>query len=259
MKYREKMDEGKNDFQISNHQKRRSEMRFSAWILVVFSIVLYAHAPNIRIEIEPGSIWVGDSSELTWDVRGADKVYISHIGKVPISGKKKISPENTTSYTLCAEGTSGIASQTVILKVESSRGNGNDFPDRNKFKYPLSYKSPTPSLVDFLDHIHNVLQDTMGFSLEEYEDHQGGFFVFITKKSQRSNLVQKNERRIGARRIAYLVEVKKPTSQSNNFSYAIKTLIDYRLRVERTWRPERDESIYHQVGRKLHEEINEIF
>jgi len=231
-------------------------MRFLVWILMFSSILLYAQDPNIEIEIKPRSIWVGDSSEVTWDVRDANKVYISHIGKVPISGKKKISPDNTTSYTIFAEGASGIASQTVILEVEGGRGNG--FPDRNDFKYPLSYKSPTLSLIDLINHIHNVLQDIMEFSLDEYEDPQGGLFLFITRKSQKSYLVQKHERRIGARRISYLVEVKKPTHQSSNLTFTIKTLIEYRLRIERTWRPERDESIYQQAGRKLKEEINKI-
>jgi hypothetical protein len=56
---------------------------------------------------------------LTWDVLGADMVILTDVGLVPAAGSRTVNPQQTTTYTLMAEGTDDIkVSKSLTVKVD---------------------------------------------------------------------------------------------------------------------------------------------
>jgi hypothetical protein len=62
----------------------------------------------------PTSIKKGDSSELTWETANAKEVEISGLGKVSLSGTERISPAETTVYSLIARNEKGESVQKGV-------------------------------------------------------------------------------------------------------------------------------------------------
>ncbi|MGH7792478.1 MAG: toll/interleukin-1 receptor domain-containing protein, partial [Thermodesulfobacteriota bacterium] len=62
----------------------------------------------------PSSIAKGDSSTLSWETSNTKEVEITGIGKVPISGDEKVSPPETTAYTIIAKNERGTAVQGEV-------------------------------------------------------------------------------------------------------------------------------------------------
>lgn len=86
-----------------------------------------------------------------------------------------------------------------------------------------------------------MLQDTLTLSVEESEISSHSQFRFVTSCAIRLDLVdQLIEPQIGFRRVAYLVEVQKIDSPSLKITVTIKTLVEYRRRIESTWRIQGD-------------------
>ncbi len=78
--------------------------------------------PNIPVvvlfNIEPSSIFEGDSATLQWTVLGAANVYIDNgIGEVAHSGSVNISPANDTIYTMTATNAYGYRTVSVGIQV----------------------------------------------------------------------------------------------------------------------------------------------
>jgi hypothetical protein len=71
-----------------------------------------------RFAANPTSIFPGDSSVLSWDVRNADTLSIDQgIGSVPSAGTTTVSPLETTSYTLTATNVSGTVTATQTVRI----------------------------------------------------------------------------------------------------------------------------------------------
>lgn len=67
---------------------------------------------------EPGSIERGGTAVLRWEVRGAAGVKLEPgIGPIPSQGERSVSPEQTTTYTLIAEGPGGTLSSQFAVNV----------------------------------------------------------------------------------------------------------------------------------------------
>ena len=146
-----------------------------------------------------------------------------------------------------ADERSGLLARTLTVEVEGTRG--VDFPsDEEQFRYPLSDRREVPSASNFLDGVHRLLQHDLGFSVKAYTL-DGGVFVFLTNSSERSDLVGDEERRrMRARRISYRLEVQ---GQGGRLAYTLKTLIEFQLRAEETWRKEGREDLYQRKGSEL--------
>ena len=68
--------------------------------------------------ISPGTIHVGQTAILQWNVLNADSIFISPgIGSVPSSGSQVISPTTTTVYTLTASNFYGTRFYSVGIVV----------------------------------------------------------------------------------------------------------------------------------------------
>ena len=75
-------------------------------------------SPELEVRIEPSIIQSGESALLSWETRNTDQVLISrNIGSVGTSGKIKLFPEETTTYTVTAKGSGGETSESVTVEV----------------------------------------------------------------------------------------------------------------------------------------------
>jgi len=233
-------------------------MRILILLFLSYTSLLWGQQPEIAFEIKPNSIAAGDSAQLSWQVKNADLVYISSVGKVSLSGRIKISPDNSTTYTLIAESEAGIIRKTVSLEVKGTRGD-QDFPKSDEFKFKNAYQLSAPSFVLLLDHVHHLLQNMLGFQVSESYDRHTGQEKFVTRLSIKPELKQRTEGAIRARRIAYLVEINEFSASARKYPCTIHALIQYQRRAENRWRPEGDENIHTHEIKKLHELINKAF
>src|SRR6185312_1432621 len=76
--------------------------------------------PVLKAQAEPATIDAGETSTLSWSASGADDVSIESIGDVSLSGSRAVRPAQTTTYSLRASGSGGVASQSVTVTVRSS-------------------------------------------------------------------------------------------------------------------------------------------
>jgi hypothetical protein len=80
--------------------------------------VLPGEKPIIqRFSAGPSTIETDDETLLTWNVFNADKVTISGIGDVPLSGTRLVKPGVSTTYTLTATNAAGSATLQVSVTV----------------------------------------------------------------------------------------------------------------------------------------------
>jgi len=67
---------------------------------------------------EPSAIQHGQSAVLRWQVKDATQIEINRgIGTVPASGRRNLTPGDSTTYTLVAKGPGGSATADTTLKV----------------------------------------------------------------------------------------------------------------------------------------------
>ena len=70
--------------------------------------------------IEPTTIERGQSAVLRWNVTGSTNVALDHgIGTVPPNGNRRVTPADTTTYTLTAMNAIGSAMATATVSVTS--------------------------------------------------------------------------------------------------------------------------------------------
>jgi hypothetical protein len=73
--------------------------------------------PTIQAQASPAIITAGQTSTLSWSSGGAATVSIDGMGAQAVSGSKTVSPTQTTSYTLRAQGKGGETDTTVVVTV----------------------------------------------------------------------------------------------------------------------------------------------
>ncbi len=71
--------------------------------------------------IEPTSIGPGESALLSWSTRNAERVFIEPaIGPVETTGRVKVFPDTTTTWSVTAEGPGGSVTRQVTVQVRNS-------------------------------------------------------------------------------------------------------------------------------------------
>jgi len=74
--------------------------------------------PAVSISADPGTIFAGESSTLTWTSTNADTCVIEPgIGSVALNGTATVSPTETTNYTITATGPGGTVTNSVTVTV----------------------------------------------------------------------------------------------------------------------------------------------
>ncbi len=75
-------------------------------------------SPTIRLSVSPSTVQRGQSASLEWSSTNAANVTIdAGIGSVDTSGRRSVSPENSTTYTATATGPGGNAKAEARLTV----------------------------------------------------------------------------------------------------------------------------------------------
>ena len=71
-----------------------------------------------QLKANPASIERGSSSALQWSTTGSSQSTIEGIGAVPVSGSTTVAPQQTTTYTLKAQGPGGSAQANATVTVK---------------------------------------------------------------------------------------------------------------------------------------------
>jgi uncharacterized protein (TIGR03437 family) len=83
--------------------------------------VTTAPAPTVSLSVSPQMIQVGQSATLQWTSSNATTVSIDQgIGAVSANGSLMVSPTQTTTYTIMAQGDGGIRTESVTVIVTQS-------------------------------------------------------------------------------------------------------------------------------------------
>src|SRR6266852_3768440 len=70
--------------------------------------------PTVTLSADPTSINKGDSSTLSWNSTNATQLTIApEVGTVSAEGSTKVSPADSTTYTITASGPGGSANATA--------------------------------------------------------------------------------------------------------------------------------------------------
>jgi peptidoglycan-associated lipoprotein len=75
------------------------------------------YAPTAQLTATPAMVSANEQVQLTWHTTNAAVVSIDGIGDVPTSGVKTVTPEESTTYHLVAEGNGGKAEATARVTV----------------------------------------------------------------------------------------------------------------------------------------------
>lgn len=232
--------------------------RFVVLILLLSSLNSWNQENSQDLVLERKSQKCGESGLLKWSIPTANNVYIIGLGSVASQGEMRVNPTTTRKYTLLADTPSGSLQSEAEFVIASSCSRGpEEYPQVERFRNRLRFDRPISSLPRFLSGIHGVLQNTLGFAVDEFSDSTSQF-VFVTTLNQRGDLVRKDETNIGARRLSYLVTVKMEKDEPRSMSYTIATLIEYRRRIESTWRTENDSELHHEQAENLRRLIDSI-
>ena len=85
---------------------------------VPVSVSMPPSLPEVTVSADPENITIGSSATLSWTSANAENIHIDNgIGPVSDIGSLTISPEHTTTYTITAIGSGGIANANMTVGV----------------------------------------------------------------------------------------------------------------------------------------------
>ena len=218
-------------------------------LAVARALTVQVPAPTARLDVGPRAMGVGESAVLTWETTGATTIFISGLGVSPANGHSQVRPSATTEFLLIAEGPGGVTTDIAYLEVLGTKGD-EDFPNESVFRHPLSFSVRAPSYTSLVTLLHTILQDSLRHTVMLTQG-AGQVLRFVTNRRMASDLVGPEEPRIRNRRVAYLLELPRPGANARQFSFTIRSTIEYQRRIESTWRPETTDSLYDVQGRRL--------
>ena len=95
-------------------------------------------APELDLRIEPPSIRPGQSALLTWESRNAQSVTIEPaIGAVDLSGRIKFFPDQTSTYSVRADGPGGTVSKSVTVRVATDESGAGTIDEQDIRNLPI--------------------------------------------------------------------------------------------------------------------------
>lgn len=197
-----------------------------------------------------------DRVEFQWNAKDASAVYLLGSGKVAVTGSIAMAVDRTTTYTLVADTPSGTFARHLTVEVRGGRGIEYP-PDSKQFAYPLTFTKSIRSRAAFVYQMHDVLQNGLGFSVQPSGTLEN-VISLTTNLSDRSDLVDKNERSIRARRIAHHIDIQGSAASSQDVQYTILTLIEFQRRAERSWTKDENEALYRSAARSVAGKIKQM-
>ncbi len=213
-------------------------------------------AAPVRLAAEPASIHAGESAVVRWQAPDGGRALLLGVGSVAASGSLSVAPAQTTEYVLITESPSGVVVKNARVAVAGAKGE-HPYPEAADYRFPLSGDCKLTSFTGFLGRLHDLLQG-MKLSVDPFkrDDH----VIFRTSFADRRDLLQEDDEQnhIGARRIAYLVDVGPWDAQSGMATVTVKALIEYRKTIEETWRSENRDAIYEKHLSPLLQQIKTL-
>ena len=79
-----------------------------------------APAPTASLSANPNTLEKGQSTTLTWQTTNANDVHIDGIGAVNPNGSRQVTPEDSTTYHLVAQGEGGTQEATARVTVTAA-------------------------------------------------------------------------------------------------------------------------------------------
>jgi hypothetical protein len=226
--------------------------KFFTTFLCALAALVYAQ-PQIVFKAQPEAVEIGDTVVVSWRVRAADVVYLTSHGRVEPDGQLAMAPQKaSTTLTLLAQSAEGLAAASLTITVRGGRG--DVFPNEEEFRNAYEHTF-SASLLALLDAVHAVLQNELGFVVEERHDRRTGKTVFVTTLAERREWVKSEESGIRGRKLAYWVEVEENKVRPGSFSCRIKALIQYQRRKESKWRAELQERFYRDSADALRQSL----
>ncbi|WP_156784992.1 hypothetical protein [Terriglobus roseus] len=241
-------------------------MSSTARLFISFLFVAQATGQVTDLRIEPQQVDAGSAATLRWNLKDGQAAYILGVGEIAGRGSIQVRPRQTTAYTLLVMSQTGITSKSVELEVKNAARGDDDTcsPRQSDYKYPKTFTSADTSIISALGSIHRVLQDQMGLVVSEIQTPPlKPHFFFSTNCAIKGNLVFPGDaatfpedKHIGARRVSYQVEISESSSARNpgqppELGYRISTFIQYRRKIESTWRIEQNETAYERASEML--------
>lgn len=234
-------------------------------LLAALLLVLQAPGQFTDLNIEPTEISPGDAATLSWKVKDGQSAYILGVGRVTGSGSLLVRPEQSATYTLLTGDRSATTSKAVEIKVRNGkRGDDTCALNQYDYKYPNSFTVTDTPTISFLNTLHDVLQNKMGYSVNEAQTPpREPDFVFSTNCFLRSNLTLPDDKHIGARRVAYQIKITESQSSAGSrhtptLKYEVSTFIQYKKQIESTWRLEQRAAAYSKAVEMLQDELKAI-
>lgn len=200
-------------------------------------------AQPASLTLTPARVAPGDSALLAWRVPGADSVYVSGLGVVPAAGSRRVSPRQTTTFTLVADR----MAVPLQARLEVVGGKGDAFPaeDDPRFGHPVGCGGGDAQRVRVARRVRAALEEGLGMHVREYGLPTGAH-VFVTLPVPHG--ARPAERGIARRRVSHIVTLQPVEAR---LDCAIRTLVEYQRAGERTWRPERDGAHYTAAALRL--------
>jgi peptidoglycan-associated lipoprotein len=119
-------------------------------------------APTARIAVNPPAIDSGQSATLSWSTNNADKVTISGLGTVGISGSRSVAPLRSTDYTVTAVGADGTSVQATARVTVNQPVAATP---------PAAVQGPTMTEAElFAQNVHDVYFDYDKYALRPADE-----------------------------------------------------------------------------------------
>jgi hypothetical protein len=99
-----------------------------------------------RFTASPTQVPAGGSTQLSWEVEGAESVEIDQgLGKVKDKDSSYVRPERTTKYTLTARNGTAVATKSLEVLVGTASPSPNPSPTPTPSPTPSPSPSPSPT------------------------------------------------------------------------------------------------------------------
>jgi hypothetical protein len=212
--------------------------------LLGLGTVVFLSQDPVRFTVAPRSITAGDSVVVSWKVAASDSVFISDLGMVAGAGRATIYP--TSSRTVYLVGR-GVPPGQIVRAADLTVGTGargNDLPADGAFVVAQSFSIAGRDASQILGDVDRVLQRTLSYPAPDWVRRPTGIWRITTATRERPDMVLRSERTIGLRRVAYRVEVNEGPDRSGAYHCTIASVVQYRKRIERDFRPEPSDTLY---------------
>jgi hypothetical protein len=196
--------------------------------------------------VTPSVVEVGQQATVSWHLSPPDTAFIPGIGEVVGDGEAQLS--------LLESSLLWMATGDVVIwkSVFVSGSKGSFILTSDLFKNPIRREIRLKNISLALRRIYTVFQDKLKFSIRTLEVSENRI-TLATSTEDRPGLIHADEHQIGSKRIAYLILLEKNPKEPR-LTVTVSASVEYRRRIERTWRRLDIEGDHHGTHRLVVED-----